>query len=163
MALNYYEIELETEQEVNNLIKENHLLESLCGRGGVYAITVDNHVAYIGASTNMFRTGKNIIRDVIDNTHFTLGEEVNISILSALMEDGHIIDVAYLDDAYEHEKGDWAQLWINDIKPPLNGFCDIEDDEVLLEEINKKPILNTYKTDFKNFAHIFDLRELGIE
>ena len=42
-------------------------------------------------------------------------------------------------------------------------FCDIEDDEGLLEEINKKPILNTYKTDFKNFAHIFDLRELGIE
>lgn len=163
MDLHSYEIELETEQEVNDYLKENHLLESLCGRGGVYAITVDNHIAYIGSSTDMFRTGKNIIRDVIYNTHFTLGEEVNISFLSALMKDGHIIDVMYLDDAYEHEKSEWAQLWINDIKPPLNGFCNDEDDEVLLEEIKKKPMLHICKTDCWNFVHICDLRELGIE
>lgn len=129
------------EKQLNDYINDNHLLCYTLPIPGIYAITIDSHIAYINASTDTFRTGKNIIWDIMNGCYFTLGNKVNIGFLSTLMEEGHRIDVIHLDDTYGHEREEWARIWINDIKPPLNNFCDDEDDDVLLEEIKKKPVV----------------------
>ena len=52
------------EKQLNDYINDNHLLCYTLPIPGIYAITIDSHIAYINASTDTFRTGKNIIWDI---------------------------------------------------------------------------------------------------
>jgi len=40
--------------EINDFIRENNLLETCKESAGIYAITIDNYVAYIGQSKKYF-------------------------------------------------------------------------------------------------------------
>ena len=143
------------EKVLNDYINDNHLLNHALPMPGLYAITVDNHIAYIGSSTNVFRTGKNIIWDAMNGLIFTFGREMNIDFLFTLIEEGkHRVDVQLIEYSYENDLNEWAQAWIDDIKPPLNSFCDDKDDEVLLEEINKMPIIVVETKGTKEIIHV---------
>ena len=41
--------------EINDFIRENNLLETCKESAGIYAITIDNYVAYVGQSKNIFQ------------------------------------------------------------------------------------------------------------
>lgn len=104
------EIGAKWEKELNDYINDNNLLNYTLPIPGVYAITVDSHIVYIGSSTDVFRTGKNIIWDIMNGCYFTLGDEINIGFLFTLMEEKHRIDVVFLDDTYGHEREEWARI-----------------------------------------------------
>lgn len=128
--------------ELANFIYENRLLRDVYNGPGVYAITVDDKIAYIGQSKNMIeRCSQHIYHT--ENAIFNQ-EKKYLLLLSAKLG-GHKIDcktIAYgeLDGLIQGES-----YFINKYCPPLNikipgrGYNDIEDltIEELMDKLNR--------------------------
>ena len=80
--------------EINDFIKENNLLETCKESAGIYAITIDNYVAYIGQSKNIFQRCSQHIYN-IENAGFN--HEKKYELLLAAKLGGHKIDCHYLE------------------------------------------------------------------
>ena len=103
--------------EINDFIRENNLLETCKESAGIYAITIDNYVAYIGQSKNIFQRCSQHIYN-IENAGFN--HEKKYELLLAAKLGGSKVDCHFLEYCGETELTEREDYWIEFIMPPLN-------------------------------------------
>lgn len=103
--------------EITDFIRENNLLETCRESAGIYAITIDNYVAYVGQSKNIYQRCSQHIYN-IENAGFN--HEKKYELLLAAKLGGHKIDCHYLEYYGEAELTEREDYWIEFIMPPLN-------------------------------------------
>lgn len=103
--------------DVNKFVQQNGLLTKLDERSGIYAITVDNQVVYIGKSQNMLERGKQHIYG-IENA--TLTHEKRYELLLSAKLGGHTIDIVPVEYVDLRRLTDRENFYIDRLKPLLN-------------------------------------------
>lgn len=103
--------------ELDNFIRENNLLEKCQEHAGIYAITIDDYIAYIGQSKNIYQRCSQHIYN-IENAGFN--HEKKYELLLAAKLGGHKIDCHFLEYCGEAELTEKEDSWIEYCMPPLN-------------------------------------------
>lgn len=103
--------------EIEKFLKKNNLLESCEPKSGIYAITIDNRIVYVGQSKNIYqRCGQHIYN--IQNAMFNQ-EQKYLLLLSAQLG-GHSIDCISLEYVELDQLTDKEDEYIKLYKPCLN-------------------------------------------
>ena len=103
--------------EIIDFIRENNLLETCKESAGIYAITIDNYVAYEKKKKNIFQRCSQHIYN-IENAG--LNHEKKYELLLAAKLGGHKIDCHYLEYCDEDKLTERENYWIENVMPPLN-------------------------------------------
>ena len=103
--------------EVETYVKENNLLQDLRSSSGIYAITIDNRIAYVGKSVDVRQRCITHIYNV-ENGYYS--KEKKYSLLLSARLGGHTIDCIPLCYCAPHELDSMEDYFIEQYKPPLN-------------------------------------------
>lgn len=105
------------QSEVEQFISENNLLKDLRSSSGIYAITIDKRIVYVGQSINVRQRCMNHIY-LIENAYFSKEKKYRL-LLSAKLG-GHDIDCIDLVYCAPTELDSMEDYFIEMYKPPLN-------------------------------------------
>ena len=128
--------------EVETYVRDNNLLTTTNNKSGIYAITIDNRVAYIGQSNNTRTRCMNHIY-LIENGYYA--KEKKYSLLLSARLGGHKVDCVNICFCAVEDLDTVEEHYIRQYKPPLNiltpfGKNDIKD--LMIEDLIS--ILYTY-------------------
>lgn len=122
--------------DLNDFIYENGLLSQVRPQPGIYAITIDNKVAYIGQSKNMWERCSQHIYN-IENA--MLNQEKKYLLLLAAKLGGHKIDCISIANCTLEGLIKGETYYIDRVKPPLNikmpGNPDNNIDSLKIEDL----------------------------
>lgn len=104
--------------ELDDFIEDNELMEIMPNRAGIYAITIDQRIAYIGQSKKMYDRCRTHIYNV-QNAAFQSVEK-KYKLLLAAQLGGHRIDCVPMITCEEDELGEYEDKYIETYMPPLN-------------------------------------------
>lgn len=128
--------------EIEKYIKSNGLLKQVEPKSGIYAITIDRQIVYVGMSKNIYtRCGQHIYH----TQNAMLNKEKKYLLLLAAQLGGHDIDCIGLEYCPEDELREREDRWIELESPILNivtpsGKNDISELKIwdVLEYVNKR-------------------------
>lgn len=124
--------------DLEEFIQQNNLLTEVEHKPGIYAITIDGKIAYVGQSKNMYeRCGQHIYN--IQNA--MLNEEKKYELLLAAKLGGHTVDCCPIAYCEQKELSKKEAEAITKFAPALNiatptGINDIS--ELTIEELMDK-------------------------
>lgn len=104
--------------ELDKFIKDNELLQPMKNEAGIYAITIDSMIAYIGKSKKMYDRCRTHIYNV-QNAGFQSVEK-KYKLLLAAQLGGHRIDCLPIRYCEEDELGEYEDKYLEEVMPPLN-------------------------------------------
>lgn len=103
--------------ELQNFIEKNNLLRFMRAAAGIYAITIDGYIAYIGESKNIYeRCGQHIYK----TENATLINEPKYLLLLSAKLGGHRIDCSPIEYCSEAQLRDRERYYIEKYEPSLN-------------------------------------------
>lgn len=105
------------QNEVEAYVSANNLLNDLRSSSGIYAITIDKRIVYVGQSINVRQRCLNHIY-LIENAYFSKENKYRL-LLSAKLG-GHIIDCVDLVYCAPTDLDSMEDYFIEMYKPPLN-------------------------------------------
>ena len=104
--------------DLREFIIENKLLKTIPDSGcGIYAITIDGWIAYIGQSKDLYRRCAEHIYNV---ENAMLSKEKKYLLLLSAKLGGHTIDCHLIEKCDEDDLLKRERLYINEYKPILN-------------------------------------------
>lgn len=107
--------------ELDKYVEDNHLLEkNVYNQAGIYAITIDNRIAYVGESKDLRRRCKEHLYNM-ENASF-LKKEPKYSLLLSAKLGGHKIDCMPIKYCGEDELREREKHYIEKFEPPLNSI-----------------------------------------
>lgn len=104
--------------ELDEFIEDNELLTTIKNEAGIYAIAINDEIAYIGKSKKMYDRCRTHIYNV-QNAAFQSVEK-KYKLLLAAQLGGERIDCFPLQYCDEDELGEYEDKYIEEIMPPLN-------------------------------------------
>lgn len=115
--------------ELPSYIEDNELLMDCRNECGIYAITVDSKIVYIGKSQNIFRRCAQHIYNI---QNAALNQEKKYLLLLAAQLGGLWVDCITIDTCKEDQLAELESYYIDHYNPPLNiltpsGKQDISD------------------------------------
>lgn len=136
--------------ELDNYVKEHGLLVDVEAKPGIYAITVDNVIVYIGQSDNVKRRcGQHIYKT---QNGMIIGER-KYELLLAAQLGGHRVDCRVLKYCSEDELLDLETSYINICNPLLN----------IQKSKNGKNVYNLKIDDIINLINEVKLMQEGLQ
>jgi len=96
-------------------IRANGLCKSIGRISGIYAITIQNRVVYIGKSTNLISRVTRHIRNAL-NGH----KRPKYQILNSAICDGKFVNCVVIEECGEKELSEREEHYIIKFNPPLN-------------------------------------------
>lgn len=103
--------------ELRDYIGENGLLTHVNENSGIYAITIDNNIVYIGQSQNMYqRCSEHIYKT---QNAMLIKEQKYLLLLSAQLG-GHNIDCYSIENCAPDNLNERERYYIEEYKPCLN-------------------------------------------
>lgn len=128
--------------EIDTYVKDNNLLVFCPKQSGIYAITVDNTVVYIGQAKNIYTR---CCQHIYNTQNAMLNQEKKYLLLLAAQLGGHNIDCIALELCDEDMLRLRENTWIDTVKPTLNiltpsGKQDIDNLKIedLLKEVRER-------------------------
>lgn len=103
--------------QIEEYIVDNGLLKDCLPQSGIYAITIDNIVVYIGQSKNVYQRCSQHIYN-IENA--ALNKEQKYLLLLSAKLGGHKIDCMSLEYCNIESLNEKENFWIAGVKPCLN-------------------------------------------
>lgn len=130
-------------KELDKFIEDNNLLVDIQEKPGIYAITIDNCIVYVGQSKNIYQRCSQHIYNV---ENAILNQEKKYLLLLAAKLGGHDIDYKYIEYCDIEDLREREEFHISSTKPILNiltpeGKHDISDlrvGDVLIEVQRRK-------------------------
>lgn len=105
--------------EVEKFISKNNLLQGIEEKAGVYAITIDSKIVYVGQSVEMYRRCAQHIYN-IENA--MLNQEKKYLLLLSAKLGGHSVDCIALEYCAEDDLREREDYYIEYYKPCLNIY-----------------------------------------
>lgn len=103
--------------ELQDYIHSNGLLEHCQNKSGIYAITIDNGIVYVGQSKDLYgRCSQHIYN--MENAFFN--KEKKYELLLAARIGGHRIDCYPIKYCPADELKEWEDKYIEELEPCLN-------------------------------------------
>ena len=103
--------------ELQEYIFDNGLLEDCKESSGIYTITIDRGVVYVGQSKNIYQRCSQHIYNI---QNAILNKEKKYELLLAAQLGGHIVDCYYIEYCPQSELDEKESYWIGKLKPCLN-------------------------------------------
>ena len=103
--------------DLDKFVKENNLLQEITTASGIYAITVDDAIVYVGQSINTFQRCSQHIYG-IENAMFN--QEKKYLLLLAAKLGGHKVDCKAIHYCSEEELTYWENFYMEQYNPCLN-------------------------------------------
>ena len=115
--------------EIDKFIKDNNLLTGVENRAGIYAITINDSIAYIGKSKHM---RNRCSQHIYYTQNAVFNKEKKYELLYAAQIGGLRVDCSPIIYCEENELSEYEDKYIEEIMPPLNiltpvGKQDISD------------------------------------
>lgn len=123
--------------EIEKFIKENQLLRGVEPLPGIYAITINDYIAYVGKSKNLYQRCS---QHIYYTQNAVFNKEKKYELLYAAQMGGLKVDCCYIRYCDEDELSELEDKYIEELMPPLN----------ILTPIGKQDISN---------LNIFDLKD----
>lgn len=124
--------------ELDDFIENNELMTAMPYQSGIYAITIDERIAYIGQSKDMYSRCRTHIYN-IQNAAFQ-GVDKKYKLLLAAQMGGHKVDCMPLITCDNDELAEQEDRYIERFMPPLN----------ILTPLGKQDINNLTIFDLKD-------------
>lgn len=146
-----------TRVQTDAYVKERHILDDIPSDVGIYAILIDNYVAYIGAANDMKDQCTRVIQDIL-NAHMGHVKKKNRLLASAIYG-GHKVQFMVLHNGDTKNK----DFFLEEVRPPLNSIYKdrrINIDNLTIEQLiaslrcpiqMAQTIAPIYKTDIIDF------------
>lgn len=131
-------------QDLDKFIAENQLLQNCAQRSGIYAITIDNGVVYVGQSKNIYQRCSQHIYN-IENAMFN-NEQKYLLLLSAKLG-GHKVDCRFIEYCDINELTQKENIYIEWLQPCLNIRTPKGDRDI--SKLKIEDVLNSNKYIFK--------------
>ena len=103
--------------EIDQFVKKNKLLQEVEEKSGIYAITLDNKIVYIGQSKNIYYR---CCQHIYNTENAMLNKEKKYLLLLAAKLGGHDIDCKPIDYADPDCLTELENLYIEQYNPMLN-------------------------------------------
>lgn len=103
--------------EIEQFVKKNNLLQGVEEKSGIYAITLDNKIVYIGQSKNIYFR---CCQHIYNTENATFNKEKKYLLLLAAKLGGHNVDCIPIDYADPDCLTELENLYIEQYSPMLN-------------------------------------------
>lgn len=142
--------------EIDKFVKENKLLEEVEEKSGIYAITIDGYIVYIGKSVNIRDRCK---QHIYKTQNAMLIKEKKYLLLLAAKLGGHNIDCIPIKYVEAEQLDKYEVMYIKSLVPQLNIQHNHRIDDLLIEQV-----INglRYKVIRKNNTYILDTEEMEL-
>ena len=147
--------------QVDKFVKDNNLLQDVEEKSGIYAITIDNKIAYIGQSKNLYQR---CCQHIYNTENAMLNKEKKYLLLLAAKLGGHNVDCLPLVYTEEEELNKWEVYLIKSLTPQLNIQHNHKIDDLLIEQVIDR--LKYQITRENNITYAFDgetIMPIGVE
>ena len=104
-------------KDLDKFIESNNLLSNIEAKAGVYAITIDNCIVYVGQSKDI---RKRLSQHIYNIENATFNQEKKYLLLLAAKIGGHKIDYISLEYCEEEDLREREALFIQLTEAPLN-------------------------------------------
>ena len=104
-------------EDLDKFIYEQDLLRDVEEKAGIYAITIDKRVVYVGQSKNIYQRCRSHIYNIFNAMY---NKEKKYQLLLSAWLGGHRIDCFQLDYCDIDQLKEKANEWIKIYKPKLN-------------------------------------------
>lgn len=130
-------------ENLQEFIKENSLLTFCPQVSGIYAITIDNGIVYVGQAKDVYsRCAQHIYN--IENA--TFNNEKKYLLLLAAKLGGHRVDCMLIQSCPQDELTEWEDKYIEQINPCLNILTPSGKNDI--SELKIEDVLNNIKYVF---------------
>lgn len=103
--------------EVKQYVKDNNLLPYISTKSGIYCITIDNYICYIGQSQNMY---ERCCTHICNIYNAVLTKDKRYELLLAAQLGGHKIEFYQVDFCKQKKLLPLEEEYIRRFMPPLN-------------------------------------------
>lgn len=140
--------------EVESFIKKNNLLKDIPNKSGIYAITIDGYVVYIGKSKDMYQRCS---QHIYNTENAILNKEQKYLLLLSAKLGGHTVDCVPVEFCKEEYLNESEDFWMYMLDPCLNIIT--PEGKRDISNLKIKDVLNNLKHDFSNRAEILRQQE----
>ena len=103
--------------EIEQFVKENKLLQEVEKKSGIYAITLDDKIVYVGQSRDIYQR---CCQHIYNTENAMLNKEKKYLLLLSAKLGGHNIDCIPIDYAEPEVLTELENLYIEQYNPQLN-------------------------------------------
>lgn len=104
-------------EEIQNYVVDNQLLNNVFCKPGIYAITIENRIAYIGQSKNLYQR---CCQHIYNTQNAVFNNEKKYLLLLSAQLGGFKVDCSPLEYCSIDELNEKENYYINKYKPCLN-------------------------------------------
>lgn len=134
-------------KEIDDFIIENDLLSTIAAQAGIYAITINDFIVYVGMSKNCYQR---CCQHIYNMNNAMLNNEKKYELLLSAKLGGYKVDCIQLETCEEYELRELEDRWIEQLMPPLNIQTPLGKNDISNLTILGLIYKLTYRVDLEN-------------